>query len=39
MDPPSPSVINVNLQLVNGSISRLMAGGVGRSIRQVEIEI
>ena len=39
MHPPSGSVINVDLQLVDGCITRLMAGGVGRSIQQIEIDI
>ena len=39
MNPPSGSLITVDLQLVDGCITRLMAGGVGRSIQQIEIDI
>ena len=39
MHPPSGSVISVDLQLGDGCITRLMAGGVGRSLQQIEMEI
>lgn len=39
MQPISPSVIKVDLQVVNGSINRLMVGGTGRSTHQMEIEV
>jgi PhzF family phenazine biosynthesis protein len=39
MQPPSPSIIRVDLRIVDGSISSLMAGGIGRSTRQIEIEV
>jgi len=39
MQPPSPSIIRVDLRIVDGAISSLMAGGVGRSTRKIEIEV
>lgn len=39
MQPPSPSVIKVDLRLDGKSISGLMAGGRGRSKKVVEVEI
>ena len=39
MQPPSPSIIRVDLRIVDGSIGSLMAGGIGRSMRQMEIEV
>lgn len=39
MQPPSPSVINVNLRLDGGLITSLMAGGRGHSTRTMEIEV
>lgn len=39
MQPPSPSIIRVDLRIIDGSISSLMAGGIGRSTRQMELEV
>lgn len=39
MHPQSPSVIKVILELVNGKISRLMAGGTARAISSMKVEI
>ncbi len=39
MRPASPSVIRVDLQVSDGSVTRLMAGGRGRSVRQLEIVV
>lgn len=39
MQPPSPSVIKVNLELSNGSIARLMAGGVARATSTLRVEV
>jgi PhzF family phenazine biosynthesis protein len=39
MQPRSPSLIGVDLRIVNGAISSLMAGGIGRSTRQIEINV
>lgn len=39
MQPPSPSIIRVDLRLNDGLITSLMAGGIGRSTRQIKIEV
>jgi PhzF family phenazine biosynthesis protein len=39
MNPPSPSLITVNLRINSGYITGLMAGGKGRSIRTIEVEV
>lgn len=39
MQPPSPSVINVVLELTEGRIHRLMAGGTARRMSSVSIEL
>lgn len=39
MQPPSPSVIKVDLRLTDGTISSLMAGGKGRSTVAMKIEV
>lgn len=39
MRPPSPSVVNVILELTNGAISRVMAGGSARAVSSLRIEI
>jgi PhzF family phenazine biosynthesis protein len=39
MNPPSPSVIKVDLRVSNGVVDGLMAGGVGRSVHQMEMEL
>lgn len=39
MQPPSPSIIKVDLRLSSGSISSLMAGGKGRSTTAMQIEV
>lgn len=39
MQPPSPSIIKVDLRLSSGSISSLMAGGKGRSTTGMKIEV
>lgn len=39
MNPPSPSVIKVVLELVNGKISRLMAGGAARASSSLRVEV
>ena len=39
MEPPSPSVITVNLKIIDGTISGLMAGGKAMISGQREIEI
>ena len=39
MQPPSPSIIKVDLRLSGGSISGLMAGGKGRSTTTMMIEV
>jgi PhzF family phenazine biosynthesis protein len=39
MHTPSPSVIKVILELVNGKISRLMAGGAARAVSSMKVEI
>jgi PhzF family phenazine biosynthesis protein len=39
MNPPSPSVIKVVLELVDGEISRLMAGGTARAMSSLRVEV
>lgn len=39
MQPPSPSVIKVMLELENGKISRLMAGGTARAVSTLRIDV
>jgi PhzF family phenazine biosynthesis protein len=39
MPAPSPSVIKVNLELENGGIKRLMAGGKAKSMSTVRVEV
>lgn len=39
MQPPSPSVIKVVLEIANGKISRLMAGGYARTISSLRVEV
>lgn len=39
MQPPSPSVIKVVLELADGKISRLMAGGAARAISSLRVEV
>lgn len=39
MQPPSPSVIKVVLDLVDGRISRLMAGGTARVMSTLRVEV
>jgi PhzF family phenazine biosynthesis protein len=39
MQPPSPSVIKVVLELVDGQISRLMAGGAARVMSTLRVEV
>jgi len=39
MTPPSPSVIQVNLSISNNKIVQLMAGGKGRSVKTITIDI
>lgn len=39
MQPPSPSVIKVVLELADGKISRLMAGGTARAISSMQVEV
>lgn len=39
MKPPSPSVIKVVLELPNGKISRLMAGGTARAVSSLWVEV
>jgi len=39
MQPPSPSVIKVVLEIVSGKISRLMAGGHARAISSLRVEV
>lgn len=39
MQPPSPCVIKVVLEIVNGKISRLMAGGSARVISSLRVEV
>ena len=39
MQPPSPSVIKVVLDVVDGKISRLMAGGAARAVSSLRVEV
>tara|TARA_R110001583_G_scaffold49885_4_gene155954 strand:+ start:2987 stop:3853 length:867 start_codon:yes stop_codon:yes gene_type:complete len=39
MLPPSPSVINVNLEITGGNITSLMAGGVATLSKEIVVEI
>ncbi|WP_417614865.1 PhzF family phenazine biosynthesis protein [Oceanisphaera sp.] len=39
MQPPSPSVIKVVLDLADGKITRLMAGGTARAMSSLRVEI
>lgn len=39
MQPPSPSVIKVVLELADGKISRLMAGGTARAVSSLRVEV
>lgn len=39
MQPPSPCVIRVVLELANGKISRLMAGGTARAVSSIQVEV
>lgn len=39
MQPPSPSVIKVVLELADGKISRLMAGGTARAMSSLRVEV
>ena len=39
MQPPSPSVIKVVLEIAGGKISRLMAGGHARTISSLRVEV
>ncbi len=39
MEPPSPSLITVELMLDNGKITGLMAGGYGKMMKKMEIDI
>lgn len=39
MKPPSPSIIKVVLELANGKISRLMAGGAARAESALRVEV
>lgn len=39
MQPPSPSVIKVVVEVADGKISRLMAGGMARAISSLRIEV
>jgi PhzF family phenazine biosynthesis protein len=39
MQPPSPSVIKVVLEIAGGKISRLMAGGYARAISSLRVEV
>ncbi|MBZ5790465.1 PhzF family phenazine biosynthesis protein [Burkholderia contaminans] len=39
MQPPSPSAIKVMLDVDNGKISRLMAGGTGVVMRSITVEV
>ena len=36
METPSPSIINVDLDIKDGKITGLMAGGYGRSMDEME---
>lgn len=39
MNPPSPSIIKVILEVIEGNISRLMAGGAARVISTLQVQI
>ena len=39
MQPPSPSVITVTLELAEGHIARLMAGGAARAVSSLKVEL
>jgi PhzF family phenazine biosynthesis protein len=39
MQPPSPSVIRVTLDLAHDQISRLMAGGTARAVSSMQVEV
>ena len=39
MKPPSPSVIKVTLELADGQISSLMAGGSARAVSSIQVEV
>ncbi len=39
METPSPSIINVELDKKDGKITGLMAGGYGRSMKEMEIDL
>ena len=39
MQSPSPSEIRVNLKVVNGKITSLMAGGAARSAQEIVVDI
>ena len=39
MQPPSPSVIKVVLEVADGNISRLMAGGTARAVSSLRVEV
>jgi PhzF family phenazine biosynthesis protein len=39
MQPPSPSVIKVILELANGKIERIMAGGTARAVSSLRVEL
>ncbi|MEX6503349.1 PhzF family phenazine biosynthesis protein [Pseudomonas zhanjiangensis] len=39
MQPPSPSVITVDLQLAQGGIERLLAGGRARTMHELTLEL
>lgn len=39
MKPPSPSVLKVTLELSDGQISRLMAGGAARAVSSMYVEV
>lgn len=39
MKPASPSIINVDLAIKDGKITGLMAGGYGRPMKEMEIDL
>ncbi|MFO7646959.1 PhzF family phenazine biosynthesis protein [Halomonas campaniensis] len=39
MQPPSPSVIKVELEIADGKVSRLMAGGSARAMSTLRVEV
>ena len=39
MEPASPSIINVDLAIKDGKITGLMAGGYGRPMKEMEIDL